>query len=116
MSWISEKSKSSQFDDLQYSSRCFPWVYLLHQETVVTDAVLGGTAGRAAASMIALLTMFGPCSQFVVLHELAGAVSATANKTEDVFPRYPETATSCSAGRSLILSSFGRGVVFSRFG
>ena len=90
-------------------------MYALHQETVATDAVLGGTAGCAAASMIALLTRFGPCSQFVVLHESTGAVSATANKTEDVFPRYPETATSWSVGRSLILSSFGRGVIFSRF-
>ena len=87
-------------------------MYALHQGAVVTDSVLGGTAGRAAASIIALLTLFGP--RFNILHDNAGAVSATANKTEDVFPRYSETATSCSVGRSLILSSPGHGVVFSR--
>jgi len=51
----------------------------------------GGMERRAAASIIALLTLFGPRSQFDAFHDMAGAVSATANKTEDVFPRYSET-------------------------
>lgn len=90
-------------------------MYGLHQGAAVTDSVLGGTAGRAAALITALLTLFGPCFRFDVLHERTGAVNATANKTEDVFPRYSETATSWSVGRSVILSSFGDGVVFRRF-